>query len=49
MNMMDIVEKNGDQINLKALSKELGCPVLPMTALHGKGKDEVVKAIVVIA
>ena len=49
VNMMDIVEKNGDQINLKALSKELGCPVLPMTALHGKGKDEVVKAIVAAA
>ena len=35
VNMMDIVQKNGDQININALSKELGCPVVEISALKG--------------
>ena len=37
INMMDIVEKNDDSINLKQLSKALGCPVVPISAQKGTG------------
>ena len=36
INMMDIVRKNGDSIDLAALSKELGCEVIEMSALKGE-------------
>ena len=42
LNMMDIVEKNGDKINLKELEKRLGCPVISMSAIKGTGGDELV-------
>lgn len=34
INMMDVIRKRGDRIDMDMLSKELGCPVLPMSALH---------------
>lgn len=37
VNMMDIVEKNGDKLDLEALSKALGCRVMPISALKGDG------------
>ena len=37
VNMMDIVNKNGDRIDLEALSKALGCPVVNISALKGDG------------
>lgn len=37
LNMMDIVRKNGDRIDLGRLSRELGCPVVETSALHGDG------------
>lgn len=37
VNMMDLVEKNGDRIDLDKLSKALGCPVVSISALKGKG------------
>lgn len=40
VNMMDIVRKNGDAINTAQLSKELGCPVLEISALRGDGVME---------
>lgn len=33
VNMLDLAEKNGDKLDLKSLSKELGCPVVGITAL----------------
>ena len=46
VNMMDVVEKNGDVINTEQLSEELGCPVIEISALKGVGVQEaVVKAI----
>ena len=33
INMMDIVNKNGDKIDIRALSKDLGCPVVEISAL----------------
>lgn len=40
INMMDIVKKNGDIIDTEALSKELGCPVVEISALKGTGVAE---------
>lgn len=37
LNMIDLVRKNGDQINLKKLSEELGCEVIEMSALKHSG------------
>ncbi len=43
LNMMDIIEKNGDKIDVDALAKDLGCPIVQISALRSKGVDEVVK------
>ena len=40
INMMDIVRKNGDKINIKALSEKLGCKVTEISALKGTGITE---------
>lgn len=40
VNMMDVVEKNGDKINTEQLAKELGCQVCKISALKGKGITE---------
>lgn len=37
INMMDIVQKNGDQIHTDKLSKKMGCPVVEISALKGRG------------
>jgi len=37
VNMMDIVDKNGDKINSKELSRQLGCKVVEISALKGTG------------
>lgn len=37
VNMMDVVKKNGDRINLAELSRELGCKVVELSALKGDG------------
>lgn len=40
VNMMDVVQKSGDQINIKALGKALGCQVVEISALKGTGVKE---------
>jgi len=40
VNMMDLVKKNGDELNLKKLSEELGCPVVEMSALKGESTKD---------
>ena len=46
LNMIDIVEKRGDVIDIDKLSKILGCPVVKTSALKGNGtKDVAMKAI----
>ena len=37
INMMDIVQKNGDKIDVQKLSRELGCEVVEISALKGTG------------
>ncbi|MBR4675602.1 MAG: ferrous iron transport protein B [Victivallales bacterium] len=41
INMMDLVEKNGDKINLDKLAETLGCTVVPISALNGNGCREI--------
>ena len=46
VNMMDIVEKNGDKIDIKTLGKKLGCEVVQISALKGTGvMDAAEKAV----
>ena len=40
INMMDIVRKNGDKINIPELSRELGCKIVEISALKGNGVME---------
>ena len=40
VNMMDIVKKNGDKINMEDLSNKLGCKVVEISALKGDGVTE---------
>ena len=40
INMMDVVKKNGDKINVKELSRQLACPVVEISALKGTGVME---------
>lgn len=49
LNMMDVVEKNGDIINITTLSKLLGCPVVEMSALKGKGTMEAARIAISLA
>ena len=48
INMMDVVRKNGDKINVSELSRELGCQIVEISALKGDGvmqaAEEAIKA-----
>ena len=46
LNMMDLVKKNGDTINVKELSRELGCKVVEISALKGDGIMEAAEAAI---
>ena len=46
LNMMDVVRKNGDQIDTKKLEKELGCKIVEISALKGTGIEEATKAVI---
>lgn len=46
VNMMDVVRKNGDQININKLSKRLGCQVVEISALKGDGVSQAADAVV---
>lgn len=49
VNMMDLVERNGDKIDISKLSQELDCPVIEISALKGKGTKEVALKAVEVA
>ena len=49
INMMDIVRKNGDKINIEELSRELGCKIIEISALKGDGVMEAAEAAVAAA
>ena len=44
VNMIDLVRKNGDKIDLKKLSAELGCQAVEISALKGEGTEAAAKA-----
>ena len=44
LNMADLVEKSGDKIDVPALEKSLGCPVVMISALKNKGVEELIAA-----
>jgi len=46
INMMDIVRRKGDQINIKELSRQLGCEVVEISALKGDGIQNAAEAAV---
>ena len=46
VNMMDVVKRNGDRIDVAALSRELGCQVVEISALKGDGVLEAAEAAV---
>lgn len=45
INMMDVVRKNGDSINIEQLSQKLGCKVVEISALKGTGIMEAAEAV----
>ena len=49
INMMDLVRKSGDKINVDKLSKKLGCPVVEISALKGDGIKEAANKAVELA
>jgi len=49
VNMLDVIEKRGDHIDYAKLSKELGCPIMPISALKSKGIQEVMDKVKAVA
>ena len=49
INMIDVVRKNGDHLDIAALSKKLGCPVVEISALKGTGIDEAAEVAIAAA
>ena len=46
INMMDLVKKNGDEINIPELSRQLGCQIVEISALKGTGVMEAAEAAI---
>ncbi|MBQ7153172.1 MAG: ferrous iron transporter B [Clostridia bacterium] len=46
VNMMDVVRKNGDQINMAELSRQIGCKAVEISALKGEGVMEAAEAAI---
>lgn len=49
INMMDVVEKSGDKIHIDKLKEELGCEIVEISALKGKGITDLAKKAVELA
>ncbi len=49
INMMDVVEKNGDKINVQELSRQLGCEIIEISALKGTGIDKAAEVAIAAA
>ena len=45
INMLDVIEKRGDEIDYERLSKRLGCPIVPISALKNKGIEKVMEKV----
>ncbi|MBR0158720.1 MAG: ferrous iron transporter B [Clostridia bacterium] len=46
INMIDLVKKEGDKINIPELSRQIGCPVIEVSALKGTGINEAADAAI---
>lgn len=49
VNMMDLVKKSGDKIDIKKMGEELGCEVVEISALQGKGCKEAAERAIEVA
>ncbi|MDY3249646.1 MAG: ferrous iron transport protein B [Candidatus Choladocola sp.] len=49
VNMMDLVKKNGEELNVERLGKDIGCKVVEISALKGDGIDQLAQRAVAIA
>ncbi|NLU45198.1 MAG: ferrous iron transport protein B [Acholeplasmataceae bacterium] len=49
LNMMDVVEANGDEIDIERLSRELKCMVVPIAAINGYGLGELINVALAVA
>lgn len=49
INMMDLVKKSGDKLDIKKLSKDIGCEVVEISALKGTGINEAADKAVALA
>ena len=49
LNMMDVAERSGLHIDMEALSRRLGCPVMPIVASRGRGLAALKKAVEAVA
>lgn len=49
LNMMDEVKNNGGSINIEEMSKKIGVPVLPISAIKNEGIDELINKIIEVA
>lgn len=49
LNMMDEMRNNGGSVDIKAISEELGVPVIPISAAKNEGVDELIKSIVEVS
>ena len=45
LNMMDVVEKNGDKVDVEKLSQKLGCPIVGISALRNRGTEALMEAV----
>jgi ferrous iron transport protein B len=48
LNMMDVARKRSIEIDIKKLSQDLGCPVVPVVAISGEGMDSLKQAILAV-
>ena len=46
INMIDVVKKNGDKIDVLGLSKEMGCPIIEISALKGSGIEQAKETVI---
>ena len=49
VNMMDLVRKNGEVLDIEKLGKDIGCKVVEISALRGEGIDQLAQRAVAIA
>ena len=49
VNMMDLVKKNGEELDIDRLGKDIGCKVVEISALRGEGIDQLAQRAVAIA